>query len=459
MKKFYVALMAMILAGGMSFAFSQEVFTELVSEELGDSWGAEGEHLDNNPVANYNGTYVEATFVLQAEDEDNDIYPSGSLGYYDDYNYVGLDSIVVEYEADQNIAITLMHYDDDTYYEEAFFKVLNKTTGSKTKAKVLPGDLAVDQWSEFTGSLNLAKIKGVSFAAVEYEKSTTIKLYSVKLYGIGIDDGDDDDDDDNNGGGGGNSDLIELINNSGLGDWYDYADNLGSNVNITSQNPLTATLTLGESDADANDWAYLGLGFSIEGGVNFSRLIKIEIAYTANGALDFVVEDSNDNEVIKESLSSGSNTKTINVTSSQAAGIGNKAGFKFTHENEGETVNLTVTSVKLYFSDNNPNTGGGTNPQNPGGSGGADAISKTNVKANKLAVTGISAGKIGLTVPTTGNYSVGIYSIDGKMLTQTKVNLVQGVNSLTLGKNLAKGIAIVRIQGTNAALVKKISIK
>ena len=125
---------------------------------------------------------------------------------------------------------------------------------------------------------------------------------------------------------------------------------------------------------------------------------------------------------------------------------GIKAGFIY-------GVELLSEEDKQRFIDENADLFGGEGLETP--------ISKTNsVKPLNFAITGITAaGRLNLTVPTAGNYSVAIYSVDGRMLAQTKANLVKGANTLPLNKNFAKGVAIVRVRGVSTDFVKKIMVK
>jgi len=244
--------------------------------------------------------------------------------------------------------------------------------------------------------------------------------------------------------------------------WTSYYDP-DSYVDISNQNPLTAALSLGV--ADANWSQHLGLGAWFADGF-LSNLIAIEVTYTADMPVRLAVGlrsgNSTTDYIAQLQPSDVPTTTTLELRDflrpgHVAVGIDNLcladrenfSGVTFSHGIYGQTVNLTVTSLKLFF---------GTAPTdcNPTG-----IVSNARVQnaTNRITVSGISAGRLNLNVPTAGAYTVGIYSVDGRQLAHTKANLVQGANSLTIGNNLARGVAIVRIQGTNASLVRRISVR
>jgi hypothetical protein len=462
MKKFYVALMAMILVGGASFTFAQNQF-------IGDGnyvwWGG------NQDANGSNATVIEQAPTLKVE-----ITLEGDNGWAyvdtplpDDIDdLVGLSSIDITYKASGVFRVSINTGISDG---SAFMKELPAAT-SLTPTNIPVAQFQRPNWPNLSGTMNILEAlsdgNGIVLTVPNgtggtFEVSSLVLNFSGNSGGSGGGDGGAG----GGGTGGGDDDgeypgYIELVGYE-WGNWTSYvegddAPDRGSRVNITSQNPLTATMKLGESDDDAEEWAWHGLLFWLSG-TDFSPLTKVEVKYTSDKALDFSVGTGETNEQ-KITLPAGTNqTREMTISSAKAASFGREAGvtFSLSDNDEGQTVTLTVTSVKLYgmrWEDDDDDDDDDDDE---------NSIKKSTTvslkKAANIAVTGISAGKIGLTVPTTGNYSVGIYSIDGKMLAQTKVNLVQGVNSLTLGKNLAKGIAIVRIQGTNTALVKKISIK
>jgi hypothetical protein len=274
--------------------------------------------------------------------------------------------------------------------------------------------------------------------------------------------------------------------------WSSFTDNFGGSsvdfdgtpipnqTGLKVDGALVAELTLGTPEGD--NWPFLGLG---TWPVDFDELVSVEITYTSNrplllgiglnntGALDWLGEPTSVN--YNATLAPASTPAPVMLQLNQflrpphpptgfdpespdnlcLAAVANRrgdfAGLTFSHLNYGQIVELEVISLKLIF---------GTAPTDcGGGSSGIISNTRTARTANRIAVTGISAGNINLNVSTAGSYTIGIYSVDGRRLAQTKANLVAGTNSLTVGNDLARGIAIVRVQGANASLVRRISIR
>jgi hypothetical protein len=252
----------------------------------------------------------------------------------------------------------------------------------------------------------------------------------------------------------------------------DDGDDLGSKVDINNHNPLNVVLKLGNASGD--DYPYLGVGaygFEVK---TMETFTGIKVSYTttpSNKKILVAIPTSHDFDGEQVSYEATLiNGQVINLsdftppewmvdegydgplTLADVAKSDIEAGISFSHENYGQSITLEVTSITFFGveweDDDDDDDDDDTK------------ISKTKLaKSSNLAITGISAGRLGLRVPSAGNYSVAIYGVNGKMLAQTKANLVQGANTLAISKNLAKGVAIVRIQGANATLVKKISIK
>jgi hypothetical protein len=277
------------------------------------------------------------------------------------------------------------------------------------------------------------------------------------------------------------ADYIEVFEAEEL-EWERDFDNydVGTDVQVDDNpNPLKATLKLGkefydEEDEDNSIWPYLSLSAYLD--ADISQMTKVDIEYSTNKSgvrFGFLTEHKYDGEqvVYSAGLSNGNN-KSSSFELNQFVVVGwavdsdNESPYNgpedlsrveknmieptivFYHEVDNTSIDIEVTSIKIY--------GANWTEEN-----GEDAIKNPRhaVKSANFAITGISAGRLGLRVPSAGNYSVAIYGVNGKMLAQTKANLVQGLNTLAISKNLARGVAIVRVQGANATLVKKISIK
>ncbi|KMQ50097.1 polysaccharide deacetylase [Chitinispirillum alkaliphilum] len=236
-------------------------------------------------------------------------------------------------------------------------------------------------------------------------------------------------------------------------EWDSYADTVGSTVNITSDGKtgdLVADLELAEESS------YLGLLLWLEGSVDFSGTTGVEITYSANRDLRFVLSDTTSHKDSNWApcgvvLQEGQN-KTVflslaearsGLSSSSSTGIN---GFTFYHNDGGETVNLTVTSIKIFgaqFIDDTP----------------VLSDNRQIARESAIEISGISSNRLHLTVPTAGAYTISIHSLDGKLLAQTRANLSAGANSLALDTRMARGLAIVNVQSANVNTAKRMMVK
>ena len=255
---------------------------------------------------------------------------------------------------------------------------------------------------------------------------------------------------------------MELIGWEGL-TWSSYTDNydIGSDVDFSypEEGPLTATLTLGTGSATLG-WPYIGLGTF--GNVEFTNLVGVEIIYTADRDLNMSIGLTVGVLAAEYNVSLTAGTeRSASFTLDQfvraqwppegfegpanlgLADMSNADGITFFHGTAGATVELTVTSIKLVFGEP-----ASIRPQ-----------ARNAVRAGALQINGFRAGVLNLSVGQAGAYTVSIHDVSGRVLAQTKTNLVAGANSLTIGNNLARGIAIIRIEGANATLVRRVSIR
>jgi peptidoglycan/xylan/chitin deacetylase (PgdA/CDA1 family) len=258
--------------------------------------------------------------------------------------------------------------------------------------------------------------------------------------------------------------------------------NTNSVATITQSEPtLIGSATLGERDGTANTypWPYLGIAAYYEDDF-FDGLQSVEVTYTSDNFFFIAIGTVQNGDTIDYAFrlpaAPGGNTVDIPLGSFQAprwrwdatwggeleeryltdvAESAINPGITFTITSDpttGETyengsVNFTVSSVKIH---------------REGGDGSSiveRGASRSARRANTLAITGFSAGRLGLNVPTAGNYTIAIYSVDGRLLSQTKANLAQGAHSLAIGRDLARGVAIVRVQGANTQLIRRVSIR
>jgi len=110
----------------------------------------------------------------------------------------------------------------------------------------------------------------------------------------------------------------------------------------------------------------------------------------------------------------------------------------------GQTTNLKVHSLKFR----------------------ADIGNETAIRANTAArkmspvtLTGVTASRLNLNVAQAGVYTVDIFSANGRRVFSTSANLSAGTNQIPLSRNLAKGVAIIRVSGLNTKLEQKVVIK
>ena len=245
----------------------------------------------------------------------------------------------------------------------------------------------------------------------------------------------------------------ELMGNNDAGIWWGAdVDTKGSTATIVGnvQNPLNVVMVIA-----TDGWA--AVTSPKAPALDLTGLKSIDITYKATGTLRFsFLTGITDGSAFRKELDASAELKTVNIPLSEiqrpnwggitgemdvSKVLGTVSGFGLTVP-YGTGGEMTVTSIVLNLD------------------GGSNKISKTNaVKSANIAIKGISSGKLNLSVPSAGNYSIAIHSVDGKMLVQTKANLVQGANILSISNNLARGVAIVRVQGANATTVKKISVK
>jgi len=370
-------------------------------------------------------------------------------------NFAGLTDVVITYTADKDFSVSL---------EIGQNLSTAQLTAGTNVTRVLP-------LSQFSPQPNLAAVSGVLFAHTHSGQSLDLKVTSLKLFGLS----------EGSGGGGQNphpGETLELIGWE-YTSWTHYSSQT-SNVTFSEEQDgrLIAELSLGQS---SGYWPYLGLSTWPQ---DITRTAEVKITYISDGifslgiglkgtgALDGDGNPASVDYIVPLNKSSTPETvilplKLFRAPAHPIAGFTGPAnlcladreefaGLTFAHTNYGQTVNLQVLSLELRFGDV---TGDCTTDSGGGGGGGVGVSGGINAARSRLAITGISAGRLGLSVPMAGLYTVSIHSPDGRMLAHTEANLVQGVNSLVVGRNFARGVAIVRIQGANSVLVRRVSIK
>jgi len=110
--------------------------------------------------------------------------------------------------------------------------------------------------------------------------------------------------------------------------------------------------------------------------------------------------------------------------------------------NAASTAKFSVKNIRFYTGD----------PISVGG------LVNTNVKP-AVSLTGIANGKLNLAVSMPGNYSVNLYTTNGRLVnSMNNVTLTSGANALSIG-SVPAGLYIVKIQGAASNLVAKAVVR
>jgi len=216
-------------------------------------------------------------------------------------------------------------------------------------------------------------------------------------------------------------------------------------------------------DFPENQWPYASMNVWFETGTLKNDFL-ITLTYTSDRDMNIVLDDgSTTGDNFRHVLTSGTNV-TVTLSgkdfsqpswaTARNLNLSNVKGLYFevnTEQGYGVTLNAKITKLTV-------GTGGApwvpTEPTDP------SSLSQQNLsRTSAFAITGISAGRLNLSVPSAGSYTVAIYSVDGRILARTRANLTQGVNALPIAQNLSRGVVIVRVQGANNQLVRKISVQ
>jgi hypothetical protein len=120
----------------------------------------------------------------------------------------------------------------------------------------------------------------------------------------------------------------------------------------------------------------------------------------------------------------------------------------FSGIDEGTTTNFKVTSLRFLGIPDKATPEKVSIPQ----------ISRKYMQ-RAITIAGISSNKLNLNVAKSGTYQLDIFAVNGKRLFSAKNSLKAGTNQVSMPKNLAKGIAIIRISGQNAKIEQKIMLK
>ncbi|ERP39192.1 polysaccharide deacetylase [Chitinivibrio alkaliphilus ACht1] len=236
--------------------------------------------------------------------------------------------------------------------------------------------------------------------------------------------------------------------------WDGYADTTSS-VEIHSdgtEGDLVADLNRGESNS------YLGLLLWLEESVDFSDATGMEVTYSADRDFRLVLSDTTSYEdggwepcgVVLPAGQERTATLSIEDVRKGLPSVSPEGvkGITFYHTDNGEELTLTVTSMRLFgaeFLTDEETSRISTDHQR--------------VRDSEISIAGISGTRLNLNVPAAGTYTVTIHSVDGKLLSLREVKLSRGENAVGLDNTMARGPAIVRVQGSNIQAVKRTIVR
>ncbi|KMQ52768.1 polysaccharide deacetylase [Chitinispirillum alkaliphilum] len=76
---------------------------------------------------------------------------------------------------------------------------------------------------------------------------------------------------------------------------------------------------------------------------------------------------------------------------------------------------------------------------------------------NQLAVKGLKRGVLSFSVPENGTYTISVYNVNGRLLTQrSNVSLKAGIQNLTIPEATGSGVRIVRIAGNDHVITSQL---
>ena len=265
---------------------------------------------------------------------------------------------------------------------------------------------------------------------------------------------------------------IQLIGTADVkGSWSGDKDGIGSTSKVNNQEPLEAEMYLAPHKVDDKTgetaWPYVSVGKKYT--YALTGLEKMLISYTSDKDINVSIGawTAKLGFGFEARIPAGTYTDfevtpdmfVVTYTSSDAANAGRVPGsiydaldfagntISFAGIEEGSTTTISVSSFRLI---------GVPNEKTPEKVG----IGKIAVKQlNPISFNGISASKLNLNVAKAGVYSVDIFSVSGKRLFTAKTAMTAGTNQIQMPKNLAKGVAIIRVSGLNAKIEQKMLIK
>jgi len=251
----------------------------------------------------------------------------------------------------------------------------------------------------------------------------------------------------------------------------EHAKNTGSDWEIKNQKPLEAVLTVGSHKIVNGETIWPSTEISIDYEYALTGLKEIIVKYTSDKDVNLGIGKWTSKMAFgfASTLPASAVEKTVTLTPDMfdmtyseyaneqerakvpgslrdALGI-TDLGISFSGIDEGTKTNIKVSSLRFIGI---PDT---VTPQKT-------SILKDSNKKLKTAISlaGVYSNKINLNVAKAGVYQVDIYAVNGRRLFSEKQNLRAGTNSISI-KGIAKGVAIIRVNGLNASLQQKFIIK
>lgn len=245
---------------------------------------------------------------------------------------------------------------------------------------------------------------------------------------------------------GGDIDTTNPIAIMQIADWTDGVDTVGSTIEIDSSklksdNTIIAKMQKAKSDADKNEWAWVKLSAYL--GNDLAGVTAIKVIYKASDSVNLVLDQENLNEAGTSYLSKLNATdgafKTVLLTKSDFAQpawhkgdekleLDKVKSLSFEAIKESSSVDISVKEFILY------------------NYVGDAIISKIVTKEQGIALSTLQ-GNIALQVPTTADYKIAVYGVDGRVLYSQLMHLSGGLHTLSQLNTSAKAIRLITIEG------------
>ncbi len=221
---------------------------------------------------------------------------------------------------------------------------------------------------------------------------------------------------------------------------------VGYKVTATNLDPAEAYLSFGISkdySASIEDAGYAK--FHAQSAKGISDVAGTETVYDTLMIEDFVISYGS-------TLYPEGTKLSDEIAASYLAGCN---GFAFSIESETwdaeQNISLNVTEVK-FLGDAGLRTDMGL---------AASSIQGFDVSNGTVSniVAGITNNSVNLSVPTSGNYDVSIFSANGRMIHSTSANFVAGTAGSVSLQEQSAGVYFVQVVGQNINVTEKVTLK